>query len=141
MKSLMILTVGACLLLTSVPALADQAADEAAIRKVVAKLRATWDAKDVEAHMALIDENFVMNDLRKGKAAHREWLKKLFSSEEYSKHEIDEIDIIFVTPDVAIYRRSGLELKSNNKWTGHLIFSKKSGAWLLSASSWRLTEE
>ncbi len=35
MKYLMILTVGLCSLLTSTPALADQAADEAAIRKAV----------------------------------------------------------------------------------------------------------
>ncbi len=45
MKHLLILTIGFCLLLTSVPAMADQAADEAAMRKVAKELNATWNAK------------------------------------------------------------------------------------------------
>jgi len=141
MKYLMIFTVGVCLLVGTVPAIADQAADEAAIRKVMSELNATWNAKELDAHMALIDEDFFMNDGKRGKSTHREWLEKHFSSEDFSKHKIKETDIIFLTPGVAIYRRSGLALKTNRKWTGHSIFTKKSGQWLLSASSWRFEEE
>ncbi len=38
MKYLIILTIGVCLLFASVPAMADQAADEAAIRKLMRKV-------------------------------------------------------------------------------------------------------
>ncbi len=47
MKYLMILTIGICLLLTSAPAMADQAEDEAAIRKLIeAKLLAAYNNQD-----------------------------------------------------------------------------------------------
>ena len=142
MKYLMILTVGICLLLTSVPAMADQAADEAAIRKVVKETFATWNAKDLEAHMALIDENFVENDLEKGKAAHRKRLEKLFSSEGYTQVKLgEEIDFVFVTPDLAIYRTHGEDLEPAMKWISAWILSKKSGNWLLSADFWWPVEE
>ena len=38
MKYLMILSVGVCLLIGTVPAMADQAGDEAAIKKVIEQL-------------------------------------------------------------------------------------------------------
>ena len=141
MKYLMILTVGICLLLASVPAMADQAADEAAIRQAVKKLDATWNAKDLDAHVALIDENYVLNDRKKGKAAHREYLEKLWSSEDYSQYKDEEIDLVFVTSDVAIYRMNSLELRTNEKSITAWIFSKKSGRWLLSAGFWWPVEE
>ena len=73
MKYLMILMAGVCLLIGTVTAVADQAADEAAIRETAKELNATWNPKDIDAHFALIDEDFVMNDRKKGKAAHREY--------------------------------------------------------------------
>jgi len=126
---------GVYFLVGLVPAMANQVEDEAAIRKVMEKLFSTWNAKDLDVHFALIDESFVENDNEKGKAAHREYLEKLFSSEDYSQIKLgDEIDCVFVTPDVAIYRSYGLFLKSNQKWTGAWVFSKKTGNWLLSAA-------
>ncbi len=56
MVYLRILTVGVCMLLASVSATADQAADEAAIRRAIEENFVTWNAKDVGAHVALYDE-------------------------------------------------------------------------------------
>lgn len=140
MKQALILTVGICLLI-SVPVMADQAADEGAVRKVAKKLNDTWNAKDLDAHFALIDKDFVMNDRKKGKAAHREFLTQFWSSEEYSQIKNDEVDLVFVTPDVAIYRINGLRLEWNQKLILAWIFSKKSGNWLLSAAFWQDVEQ
>ena len=46
MKYLMILTVGVCLLIGTVPAMADEAADEAAIRKVVRQITQAFNNKE-----------------------------------------------------------------------------------------------
>ena len=56
MKYLMILTVGVCLLFATVPAVADQAADEAAVREANEQRIAVWNAKDVKAYLAFFDE-------------------------------------------------------------------------------------
>ena len=141
MKYLMILTIGVGLLLSSIPAMADQTADEAAIRKAAKELNATWSEKDLDAHMALIDDNFVMNDVEKGKAAHRERLEQLWASEDYSQVKHSEQDVVFLTSDVAIYRINGLRVEWNRKVIIAWIFSKKGGNWLLSAAFWQDVEE
>ena len=55
MKHLMFLTFGICLLLTSVPAMADQADDEAAIRTVIEALISTMNDGDAKSMMAYVD--------------------------------------------------------------------------------------
>jgi hypothetical protein len=88
-----------------------------------------------------IGEDFVMNDREKGKAAHREFLTQLWSSEGYSQIKNEEVDLVFLTPDVAIYRINGLRLEWNQKLILAWIFSKKNGNWLLSAAFWQDVEE
>ena len=143
MKQILVLTIGICLLFASVPAMADQAEDEAAIRKVVKELYATWNAKDLAPHFALLDEDFLHRDvLKKGKVAYREYLEKLFSSEEYTRvKQGEEIDFVFVTPDVAIFRNHAEDLEPALKFISAWVFTKKSGNWLLSAFFWWPIEE
>ena len=57
MRFLMILTVGVCLLFTAMPAIAQSAADEAAIREVSKQAWATYNAKDLKAFMACWGES------------------------------------------------------------------------------------
>ena len=52
-KDSIILTIGICLLLTSVPMLADQVEDEAAIREVVDQVYAAISKHDAKAYAAL----------------------------------------------------------------------------------------
>ncbi len=137
MRNLGILMIGVCLCFLTSSAMANQAQDEATIRGLVKELFATWNAKDLDAHFALIDNDFVQNGLKKGKVAHREYLKKLFSGEEYTHGKLgDEIDIGFLTPEVAIYRAHGEDVEPSLKWEGAWFFSRKSGNWLLSAFFW-----
>ena len=56
MKRLLVLTIGICLLLTSVPVMADQAEDEAAIRKAYQKLLTAFNNHDAKAMMAMAAE-------------------------------------------------------------------------------------
>ena len=56
MKHLLILTIGICLL-TSVPVMANQAADEAAIREVGVQVYAASNKHDVKAWLATATEN------------------------------------------------------------------------------------
>ena len=57
MKHLLFLTIGICLSI-SVPAMADQAEDEAAIRAAMEQIAACYNAHDAKACAALIDEDF-----------------------------------------------------------------------------------
>lgn len=58
MRHLLILTVGVCLLFASVPAMAGQAEDEAAIRKIMKQREAAYNRHDVTALGAQLDETY-----------------------------------------------------------------------------------
>ena len=151
MKHLLILTVGICLLI-SVPAIAAQAADEVVIREVVKQLFAAMGKHDAEAYVALCDEDFEMweGDI-KGHAATEKYLSGMFSDAKDIQFKLlDEIGIVFVTSDVAIY-------KHYDEVTGRLdddgksvppfkrlsarVFVKKNGKWLYVAGFHRPIEE
>jgi hypothetical protein len=143
MKHLMILTAGVCLLFTSVPAMADQAADEAAIRELVKKANDAFNKHDAKGMAACIVENFESQD---GKRKGRKEQSEAWASQKGQYEQLDEIGIIFVTPDVAIFKEYGentggvdsdgkplppqkaLEawvlVKKNGKWLGAALFTK-----------------
>ena len=62
MKCLLTLTIAACMLLASVPVMAEQDADEAAVRKAVEQLYAAMNAHDAQGYLALCDESFESPD-------------------------------------------------------------------------------
>ena len=105
MKHLMILLVGVCLLLASVPAMADQAEDEAAIRKMQQQIMAAHAKQDAKAIAALMDEDFQNWDgTVKGRAAEEKQRRENFERQKVQAKILDEIGIVFVTPEVAIYK-------------------------------------
>jgi uncharacterized protein (TIGR02246 family) len=101
-----ILVAAAALLLPSGPGSADQAEDAAAIREVVKQVNARHNEHDVEALVALFDEK--VEDWAggtQGRKAMEETLTDLFAREPNRlQQELEEIGIVFVTPDVAIYK-------------------------------------
>ncbi len=106
MKYLMILTVGVCLLFASVPAVADQAADEAAIRAAAKQMAAAYSGHDAGGVAASYLEDGEMiranSSVLVGKAAINEVYKRIFESspEIGTKASVDSIR--FLKPDVAI---------------------------------------
>ena len=151
MKHLLILFVGICLLI-SVPVMADQAADEAAIRAAVEQMFAAGNKHDAKALMSLCIEDFEgWSGETKGRAAWEEYMSGFFSRQKDLQYEmVDEIGIVFVTPDVAIY-------KFREKTTGLLdadgktlperkrlradVYVKKDGKWLAATFFTRPIEE
>ena len=146
MKYLMILTVGVCLL-TSVPAMADQAADEAAIREVVKQCNAAYNKKDAKAMASFLVKNF---ENWPGTSKGRKQVSEYLASQKGQYKQLDEIGIIFVTPDVAIFKEHGentggldadgkplLPQKVLESW----VLVKKDGKWLGAAVFNRPTEE
>lgn len=152
MKHLMILTVGICLLLTSVPAMADQAEDEEAIKKVMEQLYAAANKHDVKGYMALCDEKFEnWIGTIKGRDAFGKMISESWERQTDTQFKpLDEIGIVFVAADVAIY-------KLRDEVTGRLdvdgkpmgpvkrlmarVFVKKNGNWIQAAYFQRPTEE
>ncbi len=105
MKYPMILVVGVCLLLTSVPATADQAADEAAIRKLRAQAIEAWNTKNIEILEDIYAEDAWVEEGSKVSAVLKA-APTMFGGEWKNFHieQLKEIGIVFVTPDVAIFR-------------------------------------
>lgn len=151
MKHLLILTVGISLLI-SMPVMADQAADEVAIRKTMEQLYAAYnnhDAKAYAAHCDEIIENWDGSD--KGRAAFEKTAAKFLERQkDYHVKPLEEIGIVFVTPDVAIYKvrdeMSG-ELDAAGKALPPFkmirarVLVKKNGKWLYAATFSRRIEE
>ncbi len=144
MKHLLILTVGICLLI-AVPVMADQAADEAAIREASEKIVAAYNAHDVAACAALYDEKIESFD-GSGKAEHKKIIEEgfqLYKAVKYSPSKpSDEIGITFIKPDVAIHKLrreiTGV-FDADGKPMPPLkqiharVFMKRDGKWLLAA--------
>ena len=106
MKYLITLTIGVCLLFCSVPAMAVQAEDEAAIRKVWEQNQAAFNNHDAKGMAALWETSLVESWDGSAKGAARvEYYADLFKRQPSIQSErLEEIGIIFVTPDVAVYK-------------------------------------
>jgi uncharacterized protein (TIGR02246 family) len=141
MKYLLILTVGICLLI-SVPAMADQAEDEAAIRKVEEMYIAAYNAHDSEAvHATYVEDVQVWRGHISGRAAATKNLAEVFAGP-YKNLKVkveNEIGIVFITPDVAIYKAvlagSGMVDEEGKalppaKNMYAKVYVKKNGKWL-----------
>ena len=144
MKYLMISLVGVCLLLTSVPAMADQAADEAAIREASEKIMAAFNEHDVETALALYDEKIEMWDgTYKGRAGQEKGYIEYFKiAKNAHMKPLEEIGIVFITPDVAIHKMrremTGIvdmdgKAQPDVKEIHARVFVKRDGKWLLAA--------
>ncbi len=145
MRYLMILTLGVSLLFGSLPAMADQADDETAIRDVIKKINDAWNRHDVPAVVANFSKDWEnWEGTWKGSAT----LEKEMAAvhERQPKHErklLDEIGIVFISPSVAIYRghvesinwidENGKTLPTAKQRFAR-VFRKENGKWLAVAS-------
>ncbi|GAI15834.1 unnamed protein product [marine sediment metagenome] len=140
-----ILSIGAC------AKKIDIEEDEVAIRKVLEQINAAFQNHDAEGMAALWDQSVESwNGSRKG-AAQVKYYADLFNLQPSIKsNHLEEIGIIFVTPDVAIYKalmdNTGLVDKEGKprpqvKWLGAWVFNKKNGKWLNAAFFSRPIEE
>jgi uncharacterized protein (TIGR02246 family) len=131
----------------------DQAAEEAAIRKAMEENFATWNAKDVRTHAALYDEVAVPweHGGKITKEGREKLLDTVFTKQKDAKAKITkEIGIVFLTPDVAIYKayaeRKGMvdgdgKAMPPSRGLGAWILVKKGGKWLFAASFHRPVED
>jgi ketosteroid isomerase-like protein len=167
MKHLFILAGFVCLIAMLLPACApapepepeaaaepvfDQAEEDAALRNALETTRTAYNKHDVKAYAAMCDDIIESWDGSvKGRAA---WEKMVSENLERQKDrqnkQLEEIGIIFVTPEVAIY-------KSRDEWTGDVdaegnplppskglvarVFVKRNGNWLYAANFQRPIEE
>jgi uncharacterized protein (TIGR02246 family) len=153
MKYLMSLLLGAFLLLSSGPAMADQAEDAAAIRKVREKRIATYNTKN----LALVEET-IAEDAEdwlgeaKGRDAGKRAIAELFEGRWKNLRitQLEEIGIIFVTPDVAIFKSrqeySGMVDEEGRAITAYQalfaeVYVKRDGKWLAHSWYWRPTRD
>ncbi len=151
MKYLITLTIGVCLLLSSVPAMADQAEDEAAIRKVWEQNNAAFNNHDAKGMAAHWDKSAESWDGSRKRAAQAEYYADMFKRMPSIKSNfLEEIGIIFVTPDVAVYKafmnNTGLVDEDGKplpqvKWLGAWVMVKRNGKWLFAAFFTQLIEE
>ncbi len=148
MKYLMILTVGVCLLFAAVPVVAQNAADEAAIREANEQRIAIWNAKkDAKAYLVFFDEDCT-NGFNGNPCA-----AEIRESGEFSEQDknarikiLEQGDVVFITPDVAIYRYTS-EISGRvdadgkprppGKSQNAVVYAKKDGKWLLAAHNLR----
>ncbi len=152
MKYLITLTIGVCLLFSSVPAMAVQAEDEAAIRKVMEQNQAAFNNHDAKGMAALSETSLIESwDGSRKWTAGNEYMADMFKRQPSIKSKIlEEIGIIFFTPDVAVYKalmdNTGLVDEDGKqlpqlKWLGAWVMVKKNGEWLSAAFFTRPIEE
>ena len=149
----MILTVGVCLLFCSVPVMADQAEDEAAIRKATQQFMAAYNKKDTKAVVATIGDN-CQNWLgtRKSRADYVKWYEERFEQQKTHQRKLsEEVGIDFITPDIAIHKfrieftgwvdADGKPVPPGKRLLAWL-YMKKNGQWMRRANFGRqITEE
>ena len=143
----MILTVGMCLLFAAVPVVAQNAADEAAIREASKHIEETTNKGDIKGHLDLYADPFESFESSDDRAAHQQThdgLKGL------RQKLLDDIGVVFVTPDVAIHKfrqeTTGLTDDDGNplppsKSLVAFIYVKKGDKWLMTARFTRPIEE
>ena len=134
------------------PVVEAQSDDEAAIRKVVEQAVAAANQHDAKAATDLFTKEYEnWRGSRKGRAAWEKFYAEFWKINQDSRHKLlDEIGIIFVTPDVAIYKgrdetlggtdadgNPRLPLRELRAW----VLVKREGRWLLAAGFTRPTEE
>ncbi len=146
MKYLMILTVGICLLLTSVPVTADQAADETAIREANEQRIAVWNAKDAKAYPAFFDKD--CTDSFDGGPCSADAFQE--ATKNAKLRVVKDAGVVFITPDVAILRYttedSGFvdadgKPQPPGKSQYARVYVKKDGKWLMATSFFQTIEE
>ena len=156
MRTFLILAVLVSISVSFAPAVqAQSAADEAAVREAAKQWIAAANAHDAKAiakaTAALVTEDYEFwGGTVKGRAAYEKWLSEFFTGQHVHVKQLEEIGIVFVTPDVAIY-------KARNEWSGFVdedgkpippaknlranVYVKQGGKWLVAATFWRTIEE
>jgi hypothetical protein len=125
-------------------AAADQTKDEAAIRKVVEQVNTIHNRYEVKPLVALFDETVEdWTGATRGRAAYEKAIAGLFEREKGRlQKEVEEVGIVFVTDDVAIYKSRRQVIGTVDSMgkvlppqTENLarIFVKREGRWFLSA--------
>lgn len=83
----------------------DQAAEEAAIREVIEQTNAAWNKHDMEAFSVFVNEDAESWDGAQDKAAILKDTSQSWDRQKDVQWKVtEEIGIVFVTPDVAIYK-------------------------------------
>ncbi len=135
-----------------VPLMADQAEDEAAIRDVVSQLFAAMKDHDAKAYAALCAENFEdWEGNTKGRAAMEKQIADHFANMKDIQYKLlDEIGIVSVTPDVAIFKHTDEVTNSLDtdgktrppyKRLSARVFVKTNSKWLFATHFYRTIEE
>jgi ketosteroid isomerase-like protein len=145
MRHAIILLVGISMLI-SVPAVADQAADEAAIRKAMDDLLTIYNKHDENAFAALWDEKTILFTTKaEGSTEIAGLIAGIFERHKRSiqSRELEELGLDFVTADVAVlrvrleftqrYDREGNQAPDRKAEIGYVLV-KKNGKWLFSAA-------
>jgi uncharacterized protein (TIGR02246 family) len=151
MKHLLILAVGICMLI-SVPAIAGQGEDEAAIREAAEKIVALYNSHNAKALVTHFDDSGEFWDgTNKGRAKLEEFFTNVFNrAKNVTLKQLEEIGIVFITPDVAIHKvrrqlTGMVDVEGNQvpdrKEMLARVFVKKNGQWLLAAWFTRPIEE
>ena len=148
MKYPMILTVGLCLVFAAVPAMADQAEDEVAIREATKQFNDALNKHDTKTISALLDENCeTWERTFIGRAA---LVKGIEDNPDRAVKFLKEISTVFLTPDVAVHKfyeeNSGWRDEDGNplppvKGRRAYVYVKKNGKWLRGAMFWSPMEE
>jgi ketosteroid isomerase-like protein len=146
MKYLMILTVGFCLLFATVPAVADQAADEAAIREASKKAIETLNKGDVKGHADVYAEPFMLFGTKaQTRTAHEKVHNERIARSKDNPAQrkmLDDIGIVFLTADNAIHQyrlqttggidEDGKEIPPVKSYIAR-VYMKQNGKWLIRA--------
>jgi uncharacterized protein (TIGR02246 family) len=120
--------------------LADQAEDEAAIREAVKQSFAAYNAHDAKAFVALRTEDYEnWVGTTKGREARAKDLTGTFERQKSIRaKQLEEIGIIFVTPDVAIYKQR-IEVTGSVDGDGKPLPPARSlaaGVWVKQGGRW-----
>lgn len=144
MRVLTSVAIALLLLIPTTTKAQDRSADEAAIRELVEQVNAIHNRHEIEPLVALFDETVEdWTGQTKGREAYKKNLTDLFAREKNRiQEEIEEIGIVFVTDDVAIYKstrvtKGTVDADGKPLPPEKVIFArvvvKREGRWYLSA--------
>ncbi len=151
MRTFITLTIAIALLIAVAPVMADQAADEAAIKKAHEQRIAAYNAKDVKAYLTFFDEDCTNAYNGNSCGANiRESGEFPEARKTNQVKKLEERSIVFITPDTAIHRyvagitgrldADGKPLPPGKAERAN-VFVRKGGKWLLAVTFRRLMEE